>query len=114
MRSLDQVRLTESQRQALAELHRQLLGSFGAESVCLYGSVVRGEADNESDTDLLVITKRPLDRPARRRITDLVFEVNLRYGTNFSALVVDRAAWDKGPVSVLPLKEEILREGVTL
>ena len=114
MKTLDQIRLTPSQREALTELRRRLSGSFGIQSICLYGSVARGEADDESDIDLLVVTEHPLKRPVRHQITDIVFEVNLRYDTNFSTLVVDRTAWDNGVFTVLPLKEEILREGVIL
>lgn len=50
----------------------------------------------------------------RHQITDIVCEVNLQYDTNFSSLVVDRNAWDNGMFSILPLREEILRDGVAL
>jgi len=40
--------------------------------------------------------------------------VNLQYDTNFSSLVVDRNAWENGVFTILPLKEEILREGFAL
>ena len=48
----------------------------------------------------------------RHQITDIVFEINLKFGTNFSTLVVDRESWDSGLYSVLPLRDEIVREGV--
>ena len=114
MKRLDDVSLAPDQHKALGELRRRLLSEFDVETLLLYGSVVRGEADEESDLDLLVVTPQPLTRPARHQITDVVFEVNLRYGTNFSTLVVDRNSWDVGPLSILPLREEILREGIPL
>lgn len=80
----------------------------------LYGSVARGDADDESDIDILIVTEQPLSRPLRHKITDIVCEVNLQYDTNFSTLVVDRNAWENGVFTILPLKEEILREGVAL
>ncbi|MBI4574447.1 MAG: nucleotidyltransferase domain-containing protein [candidate division NC10 bacterium] len=80
----------------------------------LFGSAARGEADEESDLDLLILTKKPVTRPTRHQITDLIFDVNLRYGTNFSSLVVDRDNWERGVVSVLPIHEEILRDGVAV
>jgi len=42
----------------------------------------------------------------------MVFGINLRYGTNFSTLVVDLNLWEDGFVSVLPLREEILKDGI--
>lgn len=56
----------------------------------MYGSVTRGEAGEESDVDLLILTVKLLSRPTRHEITDMVFEVNLTYRMNFRTLVVDR------------------------
>ena len=114
MKTLDEIRLTPSQRQALSELQQQLYGSFGIQAISLFGSFARGEADQESDIDLLIITKRPLKRTVRHQITEIVFEVNLKYDTNFSTLVIDRLSWEEGLISVLPLRDEILKEGIPL
>jgi predicted nucleotidyltransferase len=115
MRRLEAITLTPNQTQALDELKQRLFAGFEIESLILYGSVARGEADPESDLDLLVVTQRPFpSRFSRHAITDLVFEVNLRFGTNFSTLVVDRDAWESGLITVLPLRDEILRDGIPL
>ncbi|MCX5894353.1 MAG: nucleotidyltransferase domain-containing protein [Proteobacteria bacterium] len=114
MKTIDQVQLSPNQLQALAELRKKLFGSFGIEAINFFGSVVRGEADEESDIDLLIVTRQTLKRPVRHQITDIVFEINLKYDTNFSTLVVDRNSWESGVFSILPLRDEILRDGVAL
>ena len=114
MKQLDELHLTQIQRRALMELKERLAGGFGVEDLVLYGSAARDEADAESDVDLLVLTPEPLSRSERHKITDLVFEVNLEHGTNFSTLVVSQASWHTGAVSVLPLREEIAREGIPI
>ena len=114
MKTLDQIPLTLNQKAALAELRRRLSDTFDIEAIRLFGSVARGEADGESDLDLLLITKYRLKRIVRHQITDIVFEVNLYYDTNFSTLVVDHDSWETGIFSVLPLRDEILKEGVAL
>jgi len=78
----------------------------------LYGSFARGQADEESDVDLLIVTGRPLTRFERHEITDVAFEVNLQYDTNFSTLVVDLKSWESGMFSVLPIRDEIIRDGI--
>ncbi len=53
-----------------------------------------------------------LSRRIRHEITDIVFDVNLKYSTNYSTLVVDINSWNNGAYSVLPIYDEIEREGV--
>lgn len=112
MKTVNQIHLTQEQRQGLSELHSAFLGTFDVVSITLFGSAARGEAGPESDMDLLIVTRRVLPRSVRHQITDIVFDINLRHGTNFSTLVVDHAAWDAGLYSVLPLHDEIEKEGV--
>lgn len=114
MRRLEDITLTPNQSQALTEIRRRLAEQFDVDSVVLYGSITREQTDEESDIDLLILTQHPLTRPSRHKITDMVFEVNLRHATNFSTLVIDRTSWEEGPISFLPLQAEILREGVAL
>ena len=114
MKTLNQINLTPAQNKALSELKKKLERDFEIINIAIFGSVVREEADRESDLDLLIITKNPLQRTLRHQITDLVCEVNLKFATNISTLVVDQAAWQLGLYSVLPIHDEILKEGVLL
>src|SRR5215210_584339 len=109
VKKMADLELNPSQLEALHELRQRLVKEFDVEAIILYGSMSRGEADEESDLDLLIITPTPLTRFARHKITGLAFEVNLRYGTNLSTLVIDRHSWEAGAVSVLPLRDNILK-----
>ena len=114
MEQIDQSILTAKQVQALSELKQELVRHFDVDSLVLFGSVVRGEADYESDIDLLVLTARKLDRTSRHEITGVVFEINLKYDTNISTIVVDSNTWDTGLISVLPIRDEVHSEGIVL
>lgn len=114
MQSVDTLLLKDFELYALQVLTASIRAHLDVEGIFLFGSVVRGEADEESDIDLLVVSREKLSRNNRHEVTDLAFEVNLHYGTNFSTLVVDKESWMRGAVSVLPLHEEILREGVAV
>ena len=107
--------LDNAQQIALRELRSRLLTDLDfVESLTLFGSTARGTAQDGSDIDLLVLTSRPLDNRARHKITDIEFEVNLKYGTNFSTLVLDADEWEVGIASVLPIKRAILRDGIAV
>jgi predicted nucleotidyltransferase len=94
-----------------AQRKKKVTKRFSVETFILYGSAARGQLDAESDLDLLIVTPFPLSRFERHEITNIVFDVNLRYDTNFSTLVVDKSSWETGIISVLPLRDEIIRDG---
>lgn len=114
MKKLKKDLLTANQSQALTLIRRGLLEKFQVEAIILYGSVARGEAGDESDIDLLILTRNQLSRLERHQITALVFEVNLEFGTNFSTLVVNRSSWESGQFSWLPIHQQILKDGVAV
>ena len=112
MKRLDDLKLAESLRNALQAALERITAGFGVNRLMLFGSVVRGELDEESDVDLLVVlTERPTHQ-VRDRITSLILDINLQYGTNLSEVIVDRQTWDEGLPSVLPIHEEIEEEGI--
>jgi predicted nucleotidyltransferase len=113
VKTIDQITLTPAQHKSLTELKRRISKSFDIKEIIIFGSVVRGEADNESDLDVLLVTRIPLSRTTRHQITDIVCEINLHFDTNLSTLVVDQAAWQSGLYSILPIHQEILSEGVS-
>lgn len=114
MKTLDELALTANQKLAISDLKKKLEAKFDITEIAVFGSFVRGEADDESDLDLLIVTQVPLQRSVRHLITDIVCEINLNYDTNLSTLVVDKTSWESGLYSILPIHDEILKEGVVV
>ena len=111
---MNKMPLSITQTKAFHEIKAQVMAAFPVVDFVLYGSAARGEADDESDLDLMIVVSEPISRFKRHEITDIVFEVNLKFGSNFSTLVVDQESWETGMISVLPLRDEIMREGIRL
>lgn len=106
------ISLSARETQALAWLKREVQDQFAVEEFILFGSKARGNAEEESDVDLLIITRVPFkNRNEHHRVTRLVTTANRLFDTNFSALVIDSEKWH-GLVSYLPIYDEIEREGI--
>ncbi len=106
--------LSSTQTKALAELKRRVNEQFDIKSYRLYGSFVRQKAEAESDIDLLILTGKKLIRRQRHQITDIIFEINLKYDTNISSLVLPVESWEKGVYSVSPFKHEVMKASIAL
>ena len=109
---MNDIPITKRQSDALAQIKSRIMADFVVVDFVLYGSTARGEADEESDVDIMIVLSEPISRFKRHEITDIVFDANLQFGTNFSTLVVDQESWDVGMMSVLPLRDEIIRDGI--
>ena len=114
MKRLSELQLSTPLRDALQEAHRRITSEFRVDRLVLFGSLARGESDEESDVDLLIVLAEPPTHQVRDRITSLILDINLEYGTNLSELIVDRQTWDGGFPAALPIHKEIEEEGIQL
>ena len=114
MKALSDLQLPQQLWSALQETKSRTSAEFAVDRIVLFGSVVRGEADEESDEDLLIVLREHPDHLMRNRISRLLLDINLEYGTNLSGLVVEQLAWDAGLLTVLPIHAEIQEEGIRL
>ena len=106
--------LTPAEAETLLSARRLLFATFPVEKVVLFGSKARGDAGEESDVDVLVITSRRLTRADRHRLGDAVYDLGLKTGVFPSTIVVCAEDWESGRFRVLPLNQEIEEQGVVL
>jgi len=114
MRVLDDLQLPAPIHDALQAAHCRITSEFRVDCLVLFGSLVRGESDEESDADLLIVLAKPPTYQVRDHIASLILDINLAYGTNLSELIVDRQTWDEGLPAALPIHKEIEEEGIRL
>lgn len=88
--------MTETIRALLGELKAGLEAIYTGrlKGVYLYGSHARGEADSESDVDVLVVLDR-IDRYGDEiaRTSHLVGGLSLKYGISVSRVFVTEREW---------------------
>lgn len=98
---------------AVQALKEKLIQRFGAETeVYLFGSVARGDAQKDSDIDILVLISGNVNNALREEIFDLAFDVELDYNVVFGIIVRSKTFWNSSLASVMPLHQNIQKEGI--
>lgn len=106
--------LSKDEKYALNKLITELKTSWPGVKVKVFGSKVKGIADEESDLDILILLPCDMSEGIRRQIIYKVFDINLTYETNISPLIMSEDEWDRSLVSLLPIHAYIEEEGILL
>jgi len=87
---------------------------IGLHTLTLFGSRARGDADPDSDLDVLVILdSQPTDNE-RELISDYAWEAGFEYGIIVVPIVFARREWEEGPERHSLLNLAVQADGITI
>ncbi len=99
--------LIEQVKQAILEIEP------GAE-IILYGSRSRGDFNEESDWDFLILVEGTVDDKRIDNIRHRLYEVEWQQGQVISSITRSHQEWDSPRYQVMPLHQRIEQEGIKL
>ncbi len=114
MKTLVSLSISRNERDAVQKASNILKATFPITQIILFGSKARGDDDEESDIDLLLLTDRKIAWKERKAIIDALFEIELSYDVVLSPLIVPDQEWNEGTFSVMPIHEEVAKDGVMM
>ncbi|MFZ5645372.1 MAG: nucleotidyltransferase domain-containing protein [Bacillota bacterium] len=82
--------------------------------IILYGSRARGDASEDSDFDLLILTNEQVHWKTERLLGDRLYNLELETGKLISIQLITREKWNSSMFQTMPFRLNVEREGVII
>lgn len=109
--------MLKSKQEIMSEFARKVKGILGntLKKVILYGSYARGDYNEYSDIDIMILTTLTNEEIEKieTRIFDLAFDFQMDYGVDISVVVKNEKHF-KYWLGALPFYDNVEKEGVIL
>ncbi len=114
MKTISQLKLKRNEINSLMEIKQNLLATFPNAQIILYGSKARGDSNEFSDIDILILLESKITTKVKESITAIVYEFELKYDVICQTTVENRDFWNSSLANVMPLHLNVEKEGVVL
>jgi predicted nucleotidyltransferase len=99
-------------KEFLKKIKQAVLAIDDKAQIILFGSRARGDANKDSDWDILIITDKKVGLNLQNDIRDKVYDIELEYLQPVSTIIFDKPHWNK--ISITGFYENVMKEGVAL
>ncbi|TBL70111.1 nucleotidyltransferase family protein [Paenibacillus thalictri] len=107
--------LTDVEQKSIHKLKERVSEIFHLQSLILFGSKARGDFEDSSDVDVLVLVEEEKDWHNQEKLSDITFEINMKYDTQLTCILENCRNWETEDEGIwLPLKDNISREGIVI
>lgn len=114
MKTLDVLIDRSADRELLRKCKAAITEVVPDAEVILYGSRARGDAHEDSDYDILVLTDKPATMALEEKLVGCLFPLELDSEKVLTIIIYNRQQWNTPLYRVMPLHKNIDSEGVSL
>ncbi len=86
-----------SSQDILSQIKSNVLRVLPGAKVCLFGSRAYGVPHEESDWDILILSRQPVTAVVKKRVHDVLFPVRVNIGAFINTLMVEETEWNTNP-----------------
>ena len=106
--------MTNLETEILEDFKRRLASQLPLRGMILFGSRARGDADPDSDMDVVVVVEGPIDAAVHHTVSLCAWEASVPKSVVLTPIPVSRTDWEEGPESDSLLAIAVRREGVAI
>jgi uncharacterized protein len=106
--------MNRTDKSILEKFYSLLTERIHVQKIILFGSRARGEAQADSDMDLLVILQENPTEEVEDYILDCAWEAGIEHSVVLVPIVYSREEWEKGPEQSSLLALAVQRDGISV
>jgi predicted nucleotidyltransferase len=106
--------MNETEKLILEKFKALLEEKVRLHKLILFGSRAKGDADPQSDMDVVVVVEGELTRFMRDYISDSAWEAGFEHGIVIVPILFTKHEWEEGPERHSLLVQAVKLEGITL
>lgn len=112
MISIDAWQGREADKTLLSRCREAIRRAVPDADIILYGSRARGDGNEYSDYDILVLVNQPVNVALKDRILCNVYPLELETEAMLTVVTYDRQQWESLPYREMPFHKNVERDGV--
>jgi uncharacterized protein len=106
--------LAEEEKSLLLRCKEAIRSIEPSADVILYGSRARGDAEADSDYDLLILIDEEATLEKEEDICSTLYPIELETGIVLTAMVYSRKVWNTPLYRSMPYRRNVVKEGILL
>jgi hypothetical protein len=104
--------MNETDESVIEKFRALLLERVRVDRIILFGSRARGDAQSDSDMDLLIVLHEPPTGETQEFIHNCAWEAGIDHSVVVVPIVYSRQEWEEGPEQSSLLAMAVQREGI--
>ena len=115
MKKLEEIKkLSKRDKSILVKCRKAISNIDPKAEVIFFGSRARGDADPESDYDIIILTDREATLKKEDTFRCQLYPIELETGAVITVMLVTKKDWDSPLQKAMPLYQNIRRDGLFL